>query len=108
MKIDTLEAALESSATATSRTSYGRCPAASPFARVELTVVEAKGRDEDASMLGGGSSDPYVIIYTEGTRAQVTSCKESTLNPNWNEIKNLELAGADWSCTSSCSTATGW
>ena len=36
-----------------------------------------------------------MIIYTEGTRAQVTSCKESTLNPNWNEIKNLELAGAD-------------
>ena len=98
MKIDTLEAALEKQRDCNFKDELRSLPERlrSPFARVELTVVEAKGlATKDASMLGGGSSDPYVIIYTEGTRAQVTSCKESTLNPNWNEIKNLELAGAD-------------
>ena len=46
-------------------------------------------------MFLSGKSDPYVVIYTEGTRPQLTSTKYKTLDPNWNEKMTVEVKGAD-------------
>ena len=76
---------------AASGSSSGSALGASAGGTVTVRVVRATG------LLAGdknGSSDPYVVVQSAGSKKAKTSVKKKTLDPEWDETLELSVLDA--------------
>ncbi|RUS77875.1 hypothetical protein EGW08_014349, partial [Elysia chlorotica] len=66
-----------------------------PQGVIRITVIEAKDLvAEDISIIGKGTSDPYVVLRV-GSKSVKTTVKDKTLSPVWNETFEMIVDSAD-------------